>query len=110
MRRFLAIVLSTMLSGCIAEQEQNTAKCTLEAKNRGLNFLPGSAGGHSIMVGSEAGEYIVLCMAALGYRFVTTDPRCLALSPIPFPQQAFCYAPMSWSGYWQFRIEREFLP
>ncbi|MFG1362125.1 hypothetical protein [Xanthobacter versatilis] len=110
MKKVPLFVAAALLTACIAEQEQDTARCTLEAKNRGLNFQWGSAGERSIRFGSEAGEHIVLCMAAAGYRFVITDPRCDAISPIPFAQQPFCYVPMSWPGYWKFRIEREFLP
>lgn len=110
MKSVSLLLLAALLSGCIVDQEQDTARCTLDAKNKGLNFQWGSAGERSIRFGSQAGEHVVLCMAEAGYRFVTTDPRCVAISPAPFPQQPFCYVPTSWLGYLKFRIEREFLP
>jgi hypothetical protein len=79
-RIIFAAMLLTTLNGCLDDQKQQTAKCTMEAVKTyptDRNFM-------------DRMNYIKLCMSSAGYEFDVADEHCTGF---PLEEKAYCYLP-----------------
>jgi len=86
--KWLAVaVLSMTLLGCRADQEREAAKCKLGAQKTYPNVT-------NFYMSAPAGEFIELCMRAVGYAFDNSNRNCTfpsyVVSEKPNP---YCYVP-----------------
>ncbi len=95
MNRTLIVILASLpLCGCIADQKQQVASCTVKA----MQTYPGD----TLNVFSPSlkmADFVQTCMAAAGFKFAC--PGYPALS-----DRYRCYQPDSVVGNWAYRAER----
>jgi hypothetical protein len=85
-------VASVALLGCRADQEQQGAKCELEARKTYPNV-------ENMYLSAPAGRFIELCMKAAGYDFNYDNPNCASPNYVVSEKpNVYCYVPQSeWS-------------
>jgi hypothetical protein len=82
-----ALLLLTMLAGCLPDKSKDLALCRREADR----FFQASIADDP---SSPKSDFIIGCMAEKGYDFTVVPRDCD--SRYPFPTQSACYSPNDW--------------